>query len=481
MFNKERYSMIREKLKNNSYILYVAVIVLVLFRLLLIATIPLLDKTEARYAEIARIMWDTNQWIMPQIDYGIPFWAKPPLSTWLSAVSYSTFGVNEFASRLPSFLLNIILIIVTGKMVKKSSMSFYLPGFILLTMPEFLIHTGVVSTDTALLFCVTIMMLSFWKTINSDKKKYWNYLFFIALGLGLLAKGPLIVVLTFPPLFIWCCIDPNRFKLIFSKFSVFIGIIITALIAVPWYYLAEKETPGFLDYFIIGEHYKRFVVSGWNGDLYGKPKTQPLGMIWAFMFAFGLPWVQIVFYKIWKNRKIVLKDSWLSFLVLWLLWTPLFFTISKNILHTYMLPVTIPIMLLMVYWWEDFKSKKMLLRVAIAFPAIVFIAYFTIFATGKIDFYMNSDKYILENVFENKKNTKLPIYYWKEKNYSGQFYTNGKAQLIKEVSQFDSVFKLHKKLILITLTQEQEAIPKKYLDQMILTESNYKTAIFVTK
>jgi hypothetical protein len=50
--------------------------------------IPLLDKTEARYAEIARIMWDTNQWIMPQIDYGIPFWAKPPLSTWLSAGSY---------------------------------------------------------------------------------------------------------------------------------------------------------------------------------------------------------------------------------------------------------------------------------------------------------------------------------------------------------------------------------------------------------
>jgi 4-amino-4-deoxy-L-arabinose transferase-like glycosyltransferase len=31
----------------------------------LIAKIPLLDKTEARYAEIARIMWDTNKWIMP--------------------------------------------------------------------------------------------------------------------------------------------------------------------------------------------------------------------------------------------------------------------------------------------------------------------------------------------------------------------------------------------------------------------------------
>jgi hypothetical protein len=146
-----------------------------------------------------------------------------------------------------------------------------------------------------------------------------------------------------------------------------------------------------------------------------------------------------------------------------------------------MLPVTIPIMFLMVYWWEDFRSKKALLRVALAFPAVVFIAYFTVFATGTIDSNMNTDKYILEQLFEKKENINLPIYYWKEKNYSGQFYTNGKAQLIKEVTQFDSVFKLNKKIILITLKQEQEAIPEKYLDQMILTESNYKTAIFVTK
>ena len=73
--------MISEKLKNNAYVLYIAVIVLVIFRLLLTITIPLLDKTESRYAEIARIMWETNQWIVPEIDYGVPFWAKPPLST----------------------------------------------------------------------------------------------------------------------------------------------------------------------------------------------------------------------------------------------------------------------------------------------------------------------------------------------------------------------------------------------------------------
>lgn len=470
-----------EKFKSNNYILFFSVIVLILFRLLLTASIPLLDKTEARYAEIARIMWETNQWIVPQIDYAIPFWAKPPLSTWLSAVSYTIFGVSAFAARFPSFLLNVLIIIGCGKIVQKQGKSFYLAGFILLTLPEFLIHTGVVSTDTTLLFCVTLMMLSFWETINGKQKNYWNYLFFVALGLGFLAKGPLIMVLTFPPLFIWCCLDFNRFKLLFSNFSIFIGLLITAIIAIPWYYFAEKESPGFLNYFIIGEHYKRFVESGWKGDLYGKPKNQPLGMIWVFMFAFGFPWIQIVSYKLWKNRKSILKDNWLSFLLLWLLWTPLFFTFSKNILHTYMLPVTVPILFFMVHWWEDFKQKKVLFRIALFLPALIFVIYFALFKTTAFEYKMNSDKYMLEEIFSVTKNKKIPLYYWLEKNYSGQFYSDGKAQLIKNEQELDSVIKIHPEIFLVTLKKKQHKIPKKYLDRMLLKDNNYKTAIFVLK
>ena len=76
-------------------IILISVITLCIFRFFLTGFIPLLDKTEARYAEIARLMYETNEWIVLQIDYGIPFWAKPPLSTWLSALSINMFGVNE--------------------------------------------------------------------------------------------------------------------------------------------------------------------------------------------------------------------------------------------------------------------------------------------------------------------------------------------------------------------------------------------------
>jgi 4-amino-4-deoxy-L-arabinose transferase-like glycosyltransferase len=472
--------MIADKFKSNSYILYISVILIALFRLLLTATIPLLDKTEARYAEIARIMQETNQWVVPQIDYGIPFWAKPPLSIWLSAGSFVIFGVNEFAARFPSFILSVLLLIIAGKMAKKSGVSFYLPGFILLTMPEFLIHTGVVSTDTALEFCVAIMMISFWKTMKSDKKTYWNYLFFVALGLGLLAKGPLIMVLTFPPLFLWCCLDTQRFRQLFSKFSIISGIIITAIIGLPWYYFAEQQSPGFLDYFIVGEHYKRFVEPGWKGDLYGSGHSQPKGMIWALLFVFGLPWLQVVFYNLCKTIKTILKNDWVSFLVLWLFWTPLFFTLSKNILHTYTLPVIMPVMFLMVYWWEDFTRKKVLIRIALIFPVIAFIGY-TVLATGVFDKKMNTDKYILENILDKPENKDIPLYYWKEKNYSGQFYSNGKAQLITNESQFDSIFKTNKKIILVSLKKKENEIPKKVIKKMILAESNYKTSIFISK
>jgi 4-amino-4-deoxy-L-arabinose transferase-like glycosyltransferase len=96
---------------------------------------------------------------------------------------------------------------------------------------------------------------------------------------------------------------------------LFSGLLLMSLIAVPWYYLAEQETKGFLEYFIIGEHFKRFFDSdGWDGDKYGFAKTQPLGIIWVFLFAFAFPWIQILAVHLWKSRRDIFKEKWVSFL-----------------------------------------------------------------------------------------------------------------------------------------------------------------------
>lgn len=79
-------------------------------RLGLSALLPLADTTEPRYAEIARIMAETGDWITPWFDHGVPFWGKPPLSFWAQALSFKLFGVSEFAGRLPSWLANVLTV-----------------------------------------------------------------------------------------------------------------------------------------------------------------------------------------------------------------------------------------------------------------------------------------------------------------------------------------------------------------------------------
>ena len=138
----------KQQLFNHRYAL--SFWILVLIRSYFNAVLPLMDKTEARYGEIARLMSETGNWITPQIDYGLPFWAKPPLSTWTSALSVSIFGSAEFFVRLPYLIVLVGLALFIGKYTKGHVQSYYLLGIIALSIPEFYLHAGVVSTDTFL-------------------------------------------------------------------------------------------------------------------------------------------------------------------------------------------------------------------------------------------------------------------------------------------------------------------------------------------
>ncbi|WP_372794480.1 ArnT family glycosyltransferase [Lutibacter sp.] len=451
-------------------------VALLLFRAFMNYAIPLMDKTEARYAEIARIMAETNNWITPQIDYGLPFWAKPPLSTWLSAISFKLFGVNEFAARFPYLLISIFIVLLVGKYAKRKGLDFFIPGVILLTIPEFLIHAGVVSTDTALAFCVTLVMLSFWEGIHNKEQHFWKYLFFVGLGLGLLAKGPIIIILTGPPIFIWVVIS-KQFKSLWKSFPWVLGILITAIIAVPWYYLAEQKTPGFVDYFIVGEHFKRFLSSGWQGDKYGFPKSQPLGMIWVFLFLFAIPWIQIVISKLWKNKAILIKDKWVFFLVLWLLWTPLFFTVSKSLIHPYILPVMVPIALLITHWWKEILNSKKIIMWSLLFPVLVLLFYIGITISDKKEFYINTDKYLIENSSENN----IPIYHWINKSYSGQFYTKGSIKSIEDNTKLEELILNKKPFLIIIQHKKLDKISKASMLLLKEIDRNNKKSIYLFK
>jgi len=458
--------------KKSPYALLI--IGLVLFRGFLNAAIPLMDKTEARYAEIARIMAETNNWVTLQIDYGVPFWAKPPLSTWLSAMSFQLFGVNEFAARFPYLILSILMVLLIGKYAKRKGLDFFIPGVILLTIPEFLIHAGVVSTDTALAFCVALVMISFWEGIHNQKQRIWKYLFFVGLGLGLLTKGPIIFILTGPPIFVWLVLF-KKFKILWKSFPWILGTLITALVALPWYYFTEQKTPGFIDYFIVGEHFKRFLSSGWKGDKYGFPKSQPLGMIWVFLTLFALPWIQIAFGKIWKNKSGLFQNQWVVFLLMWLLWTPLFFTVSKSLIHPYIMPVMVPVALLITHWWKDLKHHKRIVGGSLIFPLLALLFYIGLTISGQKEFYINTDKYLVEKHLDKN----LPIYHWQNKSYSGQFYTKGNIKVIKDTLELKKHIALDSSFLVIIPHKKLKKIDAKDLTLLKQLETNYKKGIYI--
>lgn len=457
-------------LSRYSFFAY-AVMGLLILRAFFNALIPLMDKTEARYAEIARIMAESNNWITPQIDYGLPFWAKPPLSTWLSALSFEMFGIHEFSARLPYLLLTIVLVFLIGKYAKRYQLPFFLPGFILLTLPEFFIHAGVVSTDTVLAFSVALVMLSFWEALRNKAKSYWKYLIFVGFGLGLLAKGPIIFILTLPPLVIWVFLF-KKYRIVFQHISWIYGGLITVLIAVPWYILAEQETPGFIDYFIVGEHFKRFFDASWTGDKYGFPKSQPLGMIWIFMLLFAFPWIQVLLKKSWQNRSGLLKNKWVAFLLLWLIWTPLFFTISKSLIHPYIMPVMVPLALLISNWWTSIKLQKPLIRLSLAVPVIALLVFSYGSVSKQLEYYSNTDKYFIENSKQFDK-----IYHIGRKSYSGQFYSKGSIKSIR-IEQLESLLTTGDSFCIIISKRNFTKISEKIVSQLKLIESNHKKGIY---
>lgn len=392
-------------------------------RLFFNALIPLTDKTEARYGEVARLMAETGNWIVPQIDYGIPFWAKPPLSTWLSAGSISLFGDSEFGLRLPYWIVAVLIAFLMIPYGHQKKINGLIPGIILFTLPEFFLHAGVLSTDMMLSFSVAITMIGFWEFLHSEKNIIPGLLFFGGIGLGLLAKGPIIGVLSFPPLLIWCILHRISFKRIF-KMPWLWGVILALLIALPWYLLMEKKSPGFINYFLFGEHFLRFIDSSWSGDKYGFPKQQPLGIIWTFLFVGTLPWFFILFGQLKQGFRKIWNDPWQLFLWLWILWTPFFFTFSKSLIHTYTLPVMIPIALLITHNWPTYKRKKTTLLVALALPILLFCAYF-LEPTQNILSDSTDKNLVLHPEVDPSK-----LYAFPFKSYSSQFYSKGKINVI---------------------------------------------------
>lgn len=408
--------------------LFAGLLLLLSARLIAMFVVPLTNPTEARYGEIARKMVETNNWITPQFDYGVPFWAKPPLHTWISALGIEFIGENEFAARLGILVATVILLCIFWRFMETMTdrLSAAVALLVLSSSALFFVAAGFVQTDMVLTLGIVACMTGFYAAMRDRRR--WAWLFFLGIAIGLLAKGPIAIVLSVTPIALWVIWRGEWSSL--RKLPWVSGLALAAIIAVPWYIAAEMATPGFLRYFIIGEHIQRFLQPGWTGDLYGAGREHPKGMIWLYFIVAALPWSPLLPVLGWRLRKGLPSDGdgLQSYLLLFCLVPLVFFTAAANILVTYTLPMLPAAAALgVVLWRRTGPGGGGWLKIGLAEVMVVVVCLLIACVIGK-DGFLPSRQEILAHFPQTE-----PLTIVGERDYSAEFYRHGKVTTVQNL------------------------------------------------
>lgn len=416
---------------------------LALLRLAAMAMVPLLDTTEARYAEIARKMVELKDWVTPWHDYAVPFWGKPPLSFWLTAGSLKVFGINEFAARLPHLAVLALIAALVWQLARRRSDNEATVAFTLLASSAlFFVSGGAVMTDGPLVLGSTMALYGFWLAMASpasDPPSRSGWWFFVGIAVGLLAKGPLVLVLVGPPLVIWLTLS-GRWSQLWRRLPWIGGSILALAVALPWYALAELRTPGFLQYFLVGEHWHRFVTPGWSGDRYGGAHAHPMGTIWVYAVAALLPWSLLLPAAAWRWRKertgarSSQEREWQRYLLCWALTPLVFFTVAGNIIWTYVLPSMPALALLGAAWLARRQGSQLVDRWVGAGLALVLIAVLAgaLYLGLGNDWSSRATAKPMVEAYQSQRAPGQPLFFLGGWLFSAAFYTDGAARRLPD-------------------------------------------------
>lgn len=408
-------------------------------RLAFMGLLPLMDTSEPRYAEIARVMAESGDWITPWFDKGIPFWGKPPLSFWCQALAFRLFGVNEFAVRLPSMIATLAILafiyVAAARLWNRGAAQMAM--VIYTTTALGFVAAGAVLTDPFLVIGTTWSLVSLLLIAKEPQSLLWRYGLFMGVTIGLLSKGPLALVLCGAPL-VACCAFSTEGRARLALFPWLRGTLLTALLTLPWYIAAEVKTPGFFNYFILGEHLYRFIDPGWVGDLYGSSHEQPRGTIWWFALQAAFPW-GFVALAVWMATAWQLRGTrWQPgsiddrLIWAWLLWPLLFFTVAGNILWTYVLPSLPSLALLLARKLADEPlprwARHAVIGLSLAVP-VGTVAYGARFIAQPD--HAKTEKQLLKAVRKQPDGPVARIVYVGEAPFSARYYSHGQVDSIE--------------------------------------------------
>ena len=320
-----------------------------------LGSLPLVGPDEPRYAQVAREMFQRDDFITPTLG-GVPWFEKPPLLYWMMMASYRVFGVSELAARLgPAIcgLLTALVVYWAGKNVAalndddekvgRANLGHWAAFVFLSSLGTIAFSRGasfdivLTMTMTGALCCFLVWHVRNVRSAEGNSPPWLLAAFYLFIGLSLLAKGLVGIVL---PCGIIGAYLLARRELPAKRFllSLFWGIPIAIAVASVWYGpMIYRHGWTFIDQFIVQHHFARFV-----SNKYRHP--QPIYFYLPVVAALVLPWTMVLIATLvsstrWRWRGMDTVDRVRVFALAWLAVPTLFFSLSGSKIPGYVLPV----------------------------------------------------------------------------------------------------------------------------------------------
>jgi len=295
----------------------------------------LIPSDEGRYAEIAREMLVTGDWITPRYN-GYKYFEKPPLQAWATATAFQIFGIGDWQARLWTALtgfLTILLVGFTGARIYNARAG-WLAAVVLASSPMWVISGHFNSLDmglSAFLVAALCSLLLAQTSQNKSTCRNWMWACWIFMALATLSKG--VIGAAIPAMvFIAYSVSTWDWK-IWARLRIISGSILFLVITAPWFILMAQRNPEFLEFFFIHEHLQRFTQDAHS-------RTGPIYYFVPLLLIGILPWllqIPSAIAQAWSERRRDFSAGWL--LVCWFVVIFAFFSVSRSKLPGYIIPI----------------------------------------------------------------------------------------------------------------------------------------------